>query len=146
MTQDFWMWLSGQLIAGKIGLRDFLGMHDDALQVHFSLLLLFGAALILRRRPDSLLCWLIVFALEMVNEFADLTGPAAGEGMVRAAWEDIFTTMFWPTVILLLGRILFPPQRPPVVAEEALADPEGAPDVRPSGDLPDQPFEKSPAV
>ena len=132
--------LSNQLIALKIWLHENLGVHDDALHVHFSLLLLFAAALILRKRADSIWCWMVVFVIEMINEYADLTGQAAGEGTLQAAWEDLYTTMFWPTVILLFGRFLFPP-RGELQAEE----PANHSHLQ-SGDLANQSFEKPPAI
>ncbi len=126
--------LSNQWIAVKIWLHQTLGVHDDALHVHLSLLLLFTVALIIRKRPDSLWCWFIVFAAEMINEYADLRGEAAGEGTLLAAWEDLYTTMFWPTVILLFGRLLFPPRLLEQTEEQH------------SGDLTDETFEQPPSV
>jgi cell shape-determining protein MreD len=65
----------------------------------------------LRRRPDSIWCWLIVFAAELFNEYADLKGLAPGEASMDASIHDLYNTMLWPTVILILGRFLFPPRR-----------------------------------
>ncbi len=122
------------IIAAKIWLYKNLGVHDDALHVHLSLLILFTAAIILRRRADSIWCWLVVFFAQLLNEYADITGDAAGEGTIKAAFEDFYTTLFWPTVILLFGRLLFP--KPP------------AANINQSGssDLPDQSFKQPPSV
>ena len=70
----------------------------------------------------------------MINEYADLRGEAAGEGTLLAAWEDLYTTMFWPTVILLFGRLLFPPRLPEQTEKEH------------SGDLTDETLEEPPSV
>lgn len=103
--------LANQMIAVKVWLHDRLGMDDEALHVHLSLVILFTAAVILRRRPDSIWCWLVVFVIEMANEYADIIGDAAGEGTLSSGLADLYGTMFWPTVILLFGRFLFPPRQ-----------------------------------
>jgi hypothetical protein len=118
-------------IGYKIRLVEFVGLTNDAMHVHGSILILFGSALILRRRPDSIWCWLVVFAAELFNEYADLKGLAPGEATIDAAVHDLYNTMLLPTVILILGRFLFPP-RVKELREEAEI----------SGDLADQPFEQ----
>ncbi len=72
-------------IGYKIQLVEFVGLTNDAMHVHGSILILFVSALILRRRPDSIWCWLIVFAAELFNEFADLKGVAPGEATIDAS-------------------------------------------------------------
>jgi hypothetical protein len=118
-------------IGYKTRLVEFVGLTNDAMHVHGSILILFGSAIVLRRRPDSIWCWLIVLAAELFNEYADLKGVAPGEATIDAAIHDLYNTMFWPTVILVLGRFLFPPQKVEVktVPEE-------------SSDLADQSFEQ----
>ena len=118
----------------KMRLVEAVGLTNDAMHIHGSLLILFVAALVLRRRPDSIWCWLVVFVAELFNEYADLRGLAPGEATMDAALHDIYNTMFWPTVIVLFGRLLFP--RKNAAKTEA----------RNSGDLPDQAFEKPTAV
>jgi len=121
-------------IGYKMRLIEAVGLTNDAMHIHGSLLILFVAALLLRRRPDSIWCWLIVLLAELFNEYADLYGLAPGEATMEAALHDIYNTMFWPTVIVLFGRLLFP--RKAVVETPAPN----------SGDLPDQPFEKPTAI
>jgi len=121
-------------IGYKIRLVEAVGLTNDAMHIHGSLLILFVAALVLRRRPDSIWCWLIVFAAELFNEYADLRGLAPGEATMDAALHDIYNTMFWPTVIVLFGRLLFPRKG---VAETKAPN---------SSDLPNQPFEKPAAI
>lgn len=118
----------------KMRLVEAVGLTNDAMHIHGSLLILFVAALVLRRRPDSIWCWLVVFVAELFNEYADLRGLAPGEATMDAALHDIYNTMFWPTVIVLFGRLLFP--RKNAAKTEA----------RNSGDLPDQAFEEPTAV
>ena len=128
LLADFW-------IGYKVRLADFVGLTNDAMHVHGSILILFGSAIILRRRPDSVSCWLIVFAAELFNEFADLQGLAPGEASIKASIHDLYNTMFWPTVILVLGRFLFPPVRQ-----------QDCNDVALSSDLANQGFEKTTTV
>lgn len=122
-------------IGYKMRLVEFVGLTNDAMHVHGSILILLLSAIILRRRPDSILCWLIVFAAELFNEYADLQGVAPGEATIDAALHDLYNTMLWPTVILLFGRLLFPP-----------AKKELRRDKTKSGDFADQTFEKPTAV
>jgi len=122
-------------IGYKMRLVDFVGLTNDAMHIHGSILILFVSAIVLRRRPDSIWCWLIVLIAELFNEFADLKGMAPGEATVDAAVHDIYNTMFWPTVILLLGRFLFPPRAKETKADEA-----------DSGDFANQSFEQPATV
>jgi hypothetical protein len=121
---EFW-------IGYKIRIIDFVGLTNDAMHVHASLFILLFSGLILRRRPDHILCWLIVLVAELFNEYADLKGLAPGEASIRASVHDLYNTMFWPSLMLVFGRILFPPY--PAVSKAARA---------PSGDFADQPLEQ----
>jgi hypothetical protein len=98
-------------------------------------LVLCVSALVLRRRPDSPWCWLIVCIAELFNEYADLRGAAAGEATIDAALHDVYNTMFWPTVLLILGRALFPREQATPVSPAAI-----------SSDLPHQPLEQATSV
>jgi len=109
--QDRLHLLAEHWVSYKIWLIDTVGLTNDAMHVHGALLILCVSAILLRRRPDSLWCWLIVLLAELFNEYADLRGAAPGEATMDAALHDIYNTMFWPTVILILGRFLFPRKR-----------------------------------
>ena len=132
--QDYLEQLSEYWTGYKIRLIDAVGLTNDAMHIHASLLILFGAAIILRRRPDSLWCWLIVLFAELFNEYADLQGQGPGEATIDAAMHDLYNTMFWPTIILLCGRFMFPRAK----KSDAKTDR--------SGDFADQPFKQSAAV
>lgn len=106
--QDYLQRLAEYWIGYKMRLVEAVGLTNDAMHIHASLLILFGSAIILRRRPDSVWCWLIVLVAELFNEYADLQGQAPGEATIDAAMHDIYNTMFWPTIILILGRFMFP--------------------------------------
>jgi hypothetical protein len=87
--------LAEQWIGYKTRLVDFVGLTNDAMHVHGSILILFVSAIILRRRPDSIWCWLIVLAAELFNEYADLKGVAPGEATIDAvAYRNIDTGPF----------------------------------------------------
>ena len=133
--QEILQQLAERWIAYKIRLIDYVGLSNDAMHIHMSLLLLFVSAILLRRRPDSLWCWLVVLGAEMFNEYADLSGSASGEASIEAALHDLYNTMFWPTIIVVLGRFLFP-RRLKVTP----------PDSSASSNLPDQPFKESATV
>jgi hypothetical protein len=104
-------WLAELWIGYKTRLVEYVGLTNDAMHVHGSILILFVSAMILRRRPDSPWCWLIVLAAELFNEYADLKGLAPGEASIDASIHDLYNTMLWPTIIVILGRFLFPPKR-----------------------------------
>lgn len=133
--QDRLQLLVEHWVSYKIWLIDTVGLTNDAMHVHGALLILCVSAILLRRRPDSLWCWLIVFLAELFNEYADLRGAAPGEATIDAALHDIYNTMFWPTLILILGRFLFPRKNRDVVNP-----------VAPSSDLPQQPLEQATSV
>lgn len=126
--QDYVQQLVEYWIGYKIRLIDAVGLTNDAMHIHGSLLILFGAAMILRRRPDSVWCWLIVLVAELFNEYADLQGQGPGEATIDAAMHDLYNTMFWPTIILLLWRFMFPRAKKS----------DATPDI--SGDFADQPL------
>lgn len=124
-------------IGYKMWLVENVGLTNDAMHVHAAFLLMLVSAIILRRRPDSIWCWLVVLIAELFNEYADMKGVAPGEATIQASLHDIYNTMFWPTIFLLLGRFLFPPRKKEKKVEDAQVV---------SGDLADQPFEETPPV
>ncbi|MFN3620048.1 hypothetical protein [Sphingorhabdus sp.] len=110
--QEYLLYLAERWIGCKIWLIEKVGLTNDAMHIHGSLMILFVSAMVLRRRPDSLWCWFIVFIAELFNEYADLRANAPGEATLDASLHDLYNTMFWPTVILILGRFLFPRKTP----------------------------------
>lgn len=122
-------------IGYKVRLVEYVGLTNDAMHVHGSLLILLVSAIVLRRRPDSIWCWFIVFAAELFNEYADLKGLAPGEASIDASLHDLYNTMFWPTIFVVLGRFLFPPRKNELTAAEAV-----------SGDFANETFEQPTSV
>jgi len=133
--QDRLQILAEHWVSYKIWLIETVGLTHDAMHIHGSLLILCVSAVVLRRRPDSPWCWLIVFIAELFNEYADLRGAAAGEATIDAALHDVYNTMFWPTLLLILGPVLFPRKKTTPVSPDAI-----------SSDLPHQPLEQSTPV
>ena len=132
--------LAAYWLVQKQRIVEMVGVSNDALHIHGSLLLLFVSALMLRRRPDNIWSWLLVFGLELFNEYADLHGQTPGEASMTAGLHDIYNTMFWPTLILLFGWLVFPRRKKEVPMEEPPAEEPQ------SGDLADEFFEKPTSI
>lgn len=93
------------LNALKTDLTQLLDLSRDALHVHFGLLIMLVAMVVLRKSPASLVPWLCVLGLELANEALDLEHGHGGlRATVLSSLKDIVNTMAWPTVILLLAR------------------------------------------
>ena len=112
---------------------DVTGLGKDALHIYAGMALFLGVRLLWRWRGGWTLAWLVVLAMACTAEWIDLKAEAANAALQpdAAHWHDIWNTMFWPTVLLLVGRWLQPKPKPKA-------------DV--SSDLADQPFEEPPAV
>jgi hypothetical protein len=112
---------------------DHTGLAKDALHIYAGLAIILGVRLIWRRRGGWLLGWLLALGVAVMVELLDRRAEYAEANLQPDPehWHDIWNTMFWPTVLLFVGRWLQP--RPRVSAE-------------PSGDLADQPLEQPPTV
>ncbi|TXC74233.1 hypothetical protein FSZ31_05885 [Sphingorhabdus soli] len=109
--------LGTRIIGSKDALELLVDLSPDALHIHMSLLVLFAIALILRRRPDDWRPWLVLLVLEMINETNDILHHSMRVPLDdrAAALHDLLNTMFWPTLILIFGRLLFPPPVPMII-------------------------------
>lgn len=109
------------------------GLAKDALHVYIGLALFLAIRLCWRRRGGWVLAWLAVLVLAVGTEWLDIQMEALDNGNQpdSAHWHDIWNTMFWPTVLLLIGPWL--QQRP-------------KPKDEPSGDLADESLEETPPV
>ncbi len=89
----------------KLFVVELAGVSKDTLHVHIGLIIFFGSAFLLKRFPASVLPWLIVLGLELVNEAMDLLGQ---RHLVMAEWagslRDLFNTMLWPTILTWAAR------------------------------------------
>lgn len=90
----------------KTDLSQLLHLSKDALHIHLGLLIMLLVMIVLRKSPASIIPWLVVFGLELVNEALDALHWHGGrlEFGILGGLQDIVNTMLWPTVILLLAR------------------------------------------
>lgn len=92
----------------KAALSDFLHLSKDALHIHFGIAAYLIASALFRRPAGSLLPWLVVLGLELVNEGLDLAHDIRYGGLdlwgIGAGIKDILNTMFWPTALMLALR------------------------------------------
>ena len=90
----------------KILVSTYTGLEKDALHIHVALILYFAAWFVFRRSPRFYLPWLVVIGVELANEAYDLWQQAADGEPPRwaASLSDLWNTMLWPTVLLLLAR------------------------------------------
>lgn len=88
------------------------GLGKDALHIYAGMTLFLLVRLLLRRRGGWVLAWLAVLAMACGGEFLDLVAEGK-RGIIQpdaAHWHDIWNTMFWPTMILLVSRWLPTPK------------------------------------
>ncbi|NJS15677.1 MAG: hypothetical protein HC788_15120 [Sphingopyxis sp.] len=115
--------MSADYQATKLLLVQGSGLAKDALHIYFGLALFLFVRLVWRWRFGWLMAWLAVLVLAVGGEWLDLRGEGLA-GAIQpdsAHWHDIWNTMFWPTVLALIGRWLHPKPKP-VAAAEPLAD------------------------
>lgn len=103
----------------KLWLIDGTGLGKDALHIDFGLALFLAVRLIWRRRGGWLIAWFAVLVMACGGEWIDLQAEIVRSAIQpdAAHWHDIWNTMFWPTVLLFVGRWLQPsgqPARPAV--------------------------------
>ena len=98
-------------------------LSKDALHIYFGLALFVTVRLIWRRRGGWLVAWLAVLAMACGGEFLDMTAEANRAAIQpdAAHWHDIWNTLFWPTVLLIVGRWLQPAARADAPAPNALS-------------------------
>ena len=84
------------------------GISSDAYHVILSVLVQLSAAALLRRSVAHPAPFVVVFALELINEWNDVTSevwPAAARGMQWAEGaKDICLTLLLPAIILAVAR------------------------------------------
>jgi len=81
----------------KLSIVASVGLGKDALHIYFGLALFLAVRLIWRRRGGGLIAWVAVLVM-----------ACGGIQPDAAHWHDIWNTMFWPTVLLIVGRWLGP--------------------------------------
>ena len=96
--------------ARKMSLIDATGLDKDALHIYFGLALFLLIRLAWRWRGGWVAAWLAVLAMACGGEWLDMAAEASRSAIQpdAAHWHDIWNTMFWPTILLLVGRWLQP--------------------------------------
>jgi uncharacterized membrane protein len=118
----------------KVDLVDFTGLAKDAMHVHIGLIIFVVFRLCWRWRGGWILAWLAALTVALVGEYFDIRGEAVRRAFTpdSAHWHDVWNTMAWPTVLMLIGRWLHP--RPKILKNKL------------SRDFADQTFEQAPPV
>lgn len=101
----------------KLWLVTSADLSKDTLHVYLGMALFLLVRLVWRWRGGWFAAWLAVLAMACGGEWLDMTAEASRSAIQpdAAHWHDIWNTMFWPTILLLVGRWLQP--RPKVPAE-----------------------------
>lgn len=81
-------------------------LSRDALHIYLGVAVHIAAALLLRRKLGDWTPWLIVLALALINEAADLWVEIWPQHAMQAAAaiHDVVNTMIVPTALLALSR------------------------------------------
>ena len=89
-------------------------LGKDALHIYFGLALFMLVRLAWRWRGGWVAAWLAVLVMACGGEWLDMTAEFNNAAIQpdAAHWHDIWNTMFWPTVLLLVGRWLQPVVQP----------------------------------
>ena len=105
--------------ARKVSVIDATGLDKDALHIYFGLALFLSVRMIWRWRGGWFAAWLAVLVMACGGEWLDMAAEFSNAAIQpdAAHWHDIWNTMFWPTVLLLVGRWLQPER---TIADEAI--------------------------
>jgi hypothetical protein len=108
----------------KVVMLGFTGLGKDALHIYAGMGLFLFVRLMWRWRGGWMLAWLAVLAMACTVEWIDMKAESAVNALQpdAAHWHDIWNTMFWPTVLLLVGRWLQPKPKPKTETSGDLAD------------------------
>ena len=111
----------------KLFIEHYSGLERDALHIHAAILLYVVAMAVFRQSRRSRFPWLVVLAVELLNEAHDLSIniPDDPAWAIAGSFKDLWNTMLWPTVLLLLGRYTnwFQKPHPPAGRTAEKADP-----------------------
>ena len=90
----------------KLWLVQHVHLAKDALHIYVALTLFFGSALLFGWRLRSWGPWLVVAVAAVAGELWDISDRHSGHipQNYGANLHDVWNTVFWPSVILLLAR------------------------------------------
>lgn len=107
----------------KIWLIQHVGLEKDALHVYFALILLFGSVWLFRWSLRSWKPFVLILAVALIGEAWDMRDGLLTRVplvvSVPLSVHDLWNTMFWPAVILLLARFTRVFEGQPAPAETA---------------------------
>lgn len=94
------------LQAVKLWLVQHVHLAKDALHIYVALGVMFGAALLFGWRLSSWRPWPLVAVVAVAGEVWDVRDSLAygTPVVVSANVHDVWNTLFWPSVILLLAK------------------------------------------
>jgi hypothetical protein len=100
----------------KLWLLGHVGLAKDALHVHVGLLLFVGSALLFRWSARSWKPWAVALTGALLGELWDLRDSLVYHTRIAlwANFHDVWNTMLWPSLLLLLARttsLFGPPSR-----------------------------------
>lgn len=105
----------------KMAIEHNIGISSDLLHVYVGMLLFLGMVLLSRRRVSLGGSWLILLAIECVNEALDLSRPPGSvESDLASSLHDLFSTIFLPTLLLVLWPSLIRALSAPADGSNAL--------------------------
>ncbi len=92
--------------AAKLAIVAATGLSKDTLHVYVGMAIFLGVAGLARRPLRSLVPWLAVLVVTCVGEVVDMRHNLAMHGSLlwQGSVHDLFNTLFWPTVMLMLAR------------------------------------------
>jgi len=94
------------LQASKLWLVHHVGLAKDALHIYVALTLFFGSVALFGWRVSGWRPWMLVLVAALAGEAWDIRDSLVYRTplILRANFHDIWNTLFWPTVIMLLAR------------------------------------------
>ncbi|MBJ7439813.1 MAG: hypothetical protein JHD35_12410 [Sphingopyxis sp.] len=107
----------------KLSIIEASGLGKDALHIYFGLALFLAVRLLWRWQRGWIVAWLAVVAMACGGEWLDMTAEHSRSTIQpdAAHWHDIWNTIFWPTVLLLVGRWLQPTAKSPADAPDDMS-------------------------
>lgn len=90
----------------KLAIVAATGLSKDALHIYVGLAVFLAAVILLRKPLRSIVPWLMVVSVAITGEVLDMRDDISSLGYWRwgASLHDIFNTLFWPSVLLLLAK------------------------------------------